>query len=211
MRKSVAGRRNANDGKRKKGEIPSQNTLNRLDWNLFVTNVATYILPSSTIPIVYRIRWQVELTFKLAKSDAQLDETLSQKPNRVLCEFYSRLIALVTFNRLLNVLPQNLLHRISYPKSWRKFKLEAVSFFKLLSFNKFVPFIQDFLSYLQLRAKINKRIKDPYTIDLLAFASKNPFSCFLLNPLAILTSLACHSIEPCFTYDNSFTLYSLAA
>ena len=128
-----------------------------------------------------------------------------------MCEFYARLIALITFNRLLNVLPQNLLHRISYPKSWQKFKLEAVSFFKFLSFNNFVPFIQDFLTYLQKRAKINKRIKDPYTIDLLAFASRNPFSCFLTNPLALLASLESHSIEPIFTYDKSFTLYSLVA
>lgn len=111
----------------------------------------------------------------------------------------------------MNVFPQNLLHRVSYPKSWQKFKLEAVSFFKFLLFNKFVPFIQDFLTYLQKRAKINKRIKDPYTIDLLAFASKNPFSCFLTNPIALLTSLDLHPIEPIFTYDNSFNLYTLAA
>lgn len=204
-------RRKLKQDYQKKGKTPSQKTLNRLDWNLFVTNVDPSTLPTSTIPIVYKIRWQVELTFKLAKSDAQLDHSLSTKPNRVLCEFYARLIALVIFNRLLSLLPTNLLHRISYPKSWQKFKLEAVSFFQFLPFNKFVSFIQDFLSYLQLRAKINKRIKDPYTIDLLAFASLNPFSCFLINPLALLASLISHSIEPIFTYDHSCSLFSLAA
>lgn len=204
-------RRKLKQDYQKRGKTPSQKTLNRLDWNLFVTNVDSSVLPTSTIAIVYKIRWQVELTFKLAKSDAQLDHTLSCKPNRVMCEFYARLIALVTFNRLLTLLPQNLLHRISYPKSWLKFKLEAVSFFKYLIFNKFVYFIQDFLSYLQKRAKITKRMKDPYTIDLLTFASKHPFSCFLINPVALLVSLASHFVVPVFTYDNSFTLFSLAA
>jgi hypothetical protein len=206
-------RRKLKQDYQKKGKTPSQKTLNRLDWNIFVTNVDANILPTSTIPIVYKIRWQVELTFKLAKSDAQLDHTLSQKPNRVLCEFYARLIALVTFNRLLNVLPQNLLHRISYPKSWQKFKLEAICFFKYLSFNKFVYFTQDFLSYLQKRAKINKRLKSPNTIDLLALASQNPISCFLLHPLALLAAIDSNSfsIDSFFTYDNSFNFYSLAA
>jgi len=85
----------------------------------------------------------------------------------------------------LNVLPQNLLHHVSYPKSWEKFKLEATSFFKFSLFNNFVPFILDFLTYLQKRAKINKRLKDLYTIDLLDFASLNPFSCFLTNAFLI--------------------------
>lgn len=195
----------------KKGKTPSQKTLNRLDWNLFVTNTDIAVLPTSTIPIIYRIRWQVELTFKLAKSDAQLDETLSQKPNRVLCEFYARLIALILFNRLLCLLPQTLLHRISYPKSWQKFKLVSLAFFSLLSSDLFVPFIQDFISYLQLRAKINKRIKDPYTIDLLAFTSLNPFSCFLTNPLAFSSSSVSYSIEPIFTYNYSFSFSALVA
>lgn len=77
-------RRKLKEDYQKKGKTPSQKTLNRLDWNLFVTNVDPTILPNSTIPIVYKIRWQVELTFKLAKSDAQLDHTLSSKPNRVI-------------------------------------------------------------------------------------------------------------------------------
>ena len=204
-------RRKLKQDYQKKGKTPSQKTLNRLDWNLFVTNVDPSVLPSSTIPTVYRIRWQVELTFKLAKSDAQLDHTLSQKPNRVLCEFYARLISLIIFNRLLNVLPQNLLHRISYPKSWQKFKLEAISFFKYLSFNKFVYFMEGFLIYLQKRAKINKRLKDPYTIDLLAFASENPFSCFLLHPLAFLDSINSNSFESFFIYDTSPSLFYLVA
>lgn len=204
-------RRKLKQDYQKKGKTPSQKTLNRLDWNLFVTNVDPSVLPSLTIPIVYKIRWQVELTFKLAKTDAQIDHTLSQKPNRVLCEFYARLLSLIIFNRLLNLLPQTLLHRISYPKSWQKFKLEAVSFFKFLAFNKFVPFIQDFLSYLQKRAKINKRIKDPYTIDLLAFASENPFSCFLLHPLAFLTSTDSKFVDSFFIYDSSSSLSYLVA
>ena len=87
----------------------------------------------------------------------------------------------------------------------------SISFFKYLSLNKFVSFTQDFLSYLQKRAKINKRLKDPYTIDLLAFASENLFSCFLLHPLAFLDSINSNSLESFFIYDTSPSLFYLVA
>lgn len=121
----------------KRGKTPSAKTLKRLDWALFVTNVPYSILPTSTIYTIYRIRWQVELTFKLAKQDAQIDHTLSHNPNRVMCEFYARLIALLQFKNLLKLLPQNSLHLVSCPKSWRSFKLDALDFFRCLPSSKF--------------------------------------------------------------------------
>ena len=42
-----------------------------------------------------RIRWQIELLFKLWKSHGRLDTSRSSKPWRVLCEVYAKLIARV--------------------------------------------------------------------------------------------------------------------
>lgn len=45
--------------------------------------------------ILLRVRWQVELLFKLWKSHAKVDEWRSQNPWRILCEIYSKLLGLV--------------------------------------------------------------------------------------------------------------------
>ena len=42
-----------------------------------------------------RVRWQIELLFKLWKSHGQLDKSRSDNPWRVLCELYAKLIAML--------------------------------------------------------------------------------------------------------------------
>ena len=45
--------------------------------------------------VLARARWQVELLFKLWKSEGRLDESRSADPQRVLCEVYAKLVAMV--------------------------------------------------------------------------------------------------------------------
>ena len=42
-----------------------------------------------------RVRWQVELLFKLWKSHNRIDEWRTGKPWRVLCEVYAKLLAVI--------------------------------------------------------------------------------------------------------------------
>ena len=42
-----------------------------------------------------RVRWQIELLFKLWKSHGQIDESRSTKPWRVLCDVYAKLLAMI--------------------------------------------------------------------------------------------------------------------
>jgi Transposase DDE domain len=92
--------RRARENARRQGYTPSQACLRRLDWTLLVTNVPTAELPTSAVATVARVRWQVELAFKLAKSDAALERTHPWAPQRVQCEFYAKLITLLLFNWL---------------------------------------------------------------------------------------------------------------
>ena len=71
------------------------------------------------------MRWQVELTFKLFKSDFQVDKTLATEPNRVKCEFYAKLIALLLFNRLTGVAENLLGEKISPSKLFRQMRQEV--------------------------------------------------------------------------------------
>src|SRR6185437_1695170 len=64
-------------------------------WTVFVTNVPTGLLSLDEALEIGRARWQIELLFKLWKRDGQIDESTSGKPNRVLCELYAKLVAMI--------------------------------------------------------------------------------------------------------------------
>ena len=64
-------------------------------WTVFVTNVPTGLLSLDEALEIGRARWQIELLFKLWKRDGQIDESTSQKPDRVLCELYAKLVAMI--------------------------------------------------------------------------------------------------------------------
>lgn len=102
------------DGRR---QPPSSTTLQLLDWAVFITNVPADWLTVEQILLIYTLRWQIELLFKLWKSRAHLDQIGSYRPARVLCQFYARFIALVLFHWL--VAPIHGLHKeLSLPKAF---------------------------------------------------------------------------------------------
>ena len=45
--------------------------------------------------VLLRVRWQIELLFKLWKSQGQVDTSRRQQPWRILCEVYAKLISLI--------------------------------------------------------------------------------------------------------------------
>ncbi|MEO8957204.1 MAG: transposase, partial [Ktedonobacteraceae bacterium] len=60
-----------------------------------VTNVPASLMSLAQACVVMKIRWQIELLFKLWKQEALLDEWSSSKPWRILCEVYAKLLAMV--------------------------------------------------------------------------------------------------------------------
>jgi len=80
---------------RKKGETPSRIGLAFADWNIFVTNVPEDKLSLTEAMILARVRWQIELLFKLWKSHGKVDEWRTENPWRILCETYAKLIAMI--------------------------------------------------------------------------------------------------------------------
>ena len=102
-------RRKAKETMRRQGKTPSTRYLQLLEWTIYITNVPEEWLAFEQVQLVYRLRWQIELIFKLWKSQAKLNQIGSWRAARALCQLYARLIALVLFHWL--VAP----HRFSKP------------------------------------------------------------------------------------------------
>jgi len=80
---------------RRKAHPASSERLALCSWDVLVTNVPTEMLTAEEARVLGRARWQIELLFKLWKSEGQLDASRSLKPARILCELYAKLIGLV--------------------------------------------------------------------------------------------------------------------
>ena len=64
-------------------------------WTIVVTNLPQALLRVAEALVLLRIRWQVELVFKLWKSEGHLDESRSEAPWRVLSELWAKMLAQV--------------------------------------------------------------------------------------------------------------------
>jgi hypothetical protein len=88
-------RRRLKSDAERRGTILPQRSLVLCDWNVFLTNVPEDRLSLRQILACYALRWQIELLFKLWKSQAALKHIPSLRPERVLCEMYAKMIGLL--------------------------------------------------------------------------------------------------------------------
>lgn len=79
----------------RKGQKPSKARLALCDWTLLVTNTPQHLLALQDAQRLARLRWQIELLFKLWKSHGQIDKSKSQNPWRILTEVYAKIIGLI--------------------------------------------------------------------------------------------------------------------
>jgi len=91
-------RRKAKASARRRGTTCSQRHLELLAWALFITNAPADWLSTEQVPLVYRVRWPIELVFKSWKSQARLDDLGKWGVERVLCQFYGHLLGLICFH-----------------------------------------------------------------------------------------------------------------
>jgi len=96
-----ARRRKAYETARRKGRTPSERHLALMAWTLFITNVPATMLTLRQVMVLYTVRWQIELIFKLWKSECALDRVSGLHRERVLSELYAKLIGIVVMQFLL--------------------------------------------------------------------------------------------------------------
>jgi len=115
-------RRKAIEQMKDKGRKPSETYLQLLEWQFFITNISTEWLSFDQILLLYRVRWQIELVFKLWKSQANLDGLGNWRVDRVLLHIYARLIGLVLFFALTAPFRWLSGKELSLPKAFASFQ-----------------------------------------------------------------------------------------
>jgi hypothetical protein len=79
----------------KKGCQTSEHYKFLARFNLFITNVTREVLPDEVISSLYRMRWQVELIFKIWKSVFGVHHVRKMKYQRWLCLLHFKLLMMI--------------------------------------------------------------------------------------------------------------------
>ncbi len=163
-------RRHARRNARKKQRGVTKRHLQLLAWGLMLTNIPTALLTAEALLTLYRVRWQIELFFKLCKSQFRLAAVRSWRRPRLLCQLYARLIGVALFQWL--IVPWRFLDQgeLSPPKAYRIMRRYILAIITALrAAGAGLPAIlaemsDDFLRY----ALKSPRKKSPSTFSLLA-------------------------------------------
>jgi hypothetical protein len=163
---------------RHKGRKLSKRHLALAKWNVYVTSAPPELLKLHEAFVLMKIRWQIELLFKLWKSSGAIDEWRSEKPWRILCEVYAKLLAMVIQHWLLLTgcwgFPDRSLHKgaqvvrkhatylaIAFASGLRERLYEALETIRLC---------------LSSGCRLNKRKKKPNTYQLLLETTDVPLN-----------------------------------
>jgi hypothetical protein len=84
--------RKAKRAAQREGRTLGKDTLARIGLNLFVTNMSDEDLPIESVWPLYRLRWQIELVFKVFKSVAKIDKIKKVNRYRFECYLYGKLL-----------------------------------------------------------------------------------------------------------------------
>lgn len=144
-------------------------TLSLCAWTVIVTNLHQQTLSMAEALTLLRLRWQIELLFKLWKQEMAVDEWRSHKPWQILTEVYSKLL-IVLIQHWLLVLglwdePERSLFKAVRLLRKHAFHLLAV----LVDFAGLLAALQAVLAALS-RCKVQKRKARPATFQLLGLA-----------------------------------------
>jgi len=152
---------------REKGQTASAAALALAAWTILITNAPAALLSLAEALVVARVRWQIELIFKLWKSHGQIDCWRTAKADRIRCEVYAKLLAMVLQHWLLLIGCWSYADR-SLTKAAQVIRDHAV---ELATAQARPERLQEVIATIQRvltrTARMNTRATDPHTYQLL--------------------------------------------
>lgn len=161
-------RRKLKETAKDKGTTVSERVLKLAGWTFICTNIPPELLALEEGFVLMRTRWQIELIFKLWKSEGKIDEWRSEKPFRILCELYAKLVVMIIQHWIL-------LMSWQYPdrslfksvKTIRKHAMSLAMAFSSGSKKQLTKVLKTIARCLSIGCRINKRKTMLHTYQLL--------------------------------------------
>jgi len=165
--------RKAQINAKKKGSQIGQDFKARAALNLFITNDETDSISTDNAWSLYRLRWQIELMFKIWKSTWEIDEVKKVKKERLECYIYSKLLIIILCWRLTWIIA-NALYRIdkkalSFTKVFKSFRRNASELKSVLieKTTSAAEYFYDFFNISRTNHLLEKKGKNETSMELL--------------------------------------------
>ena len=173
--------RKAKQNNKKKGHNAlTKEYIARAHLNLFITNVAEEVVPARNVWDLYRLRWQIELTFKIWKSICDIEKVKKVNKHRLECYIYSKLILIILGWKILWETARKLYCRerkaLSFYKSFKTLlnvKLSEVRDVFLKGTGRIEVFLAEFYSISRTNHLLEKKRVKPTSLELLLSCSTN--------------------------------------
>jgi hypothetical protein len=137
------------------------------EWTVYATNVPVELLSVVEALVLGRCRWQIELLWKLWKSEGRIDESRSAKPWRILTEVYAKLLGMVVQHWVLLTSCWSFADR-SLRKASRIIRAQALNLAIVLRHRQLVrQTLQTLQRLLQYGSRVGKRKHRPPNHELL--------------------------------------------
>jgi hypothetical protein len=149
------------------GRPVSQKKLDMCEWNVLVTNAPRELISASEGWEMRRVRWQIELVFRVFKSEGGIDKTQAQSRERVLSELYAKLLAMVVLRWVLLAAGYRQLRHSGQPAA-RRVKKRAAALLRALGSEQELCRQINRLAQQIKGCEIQNRHKKPSTLDRLA-------------------------------------------
>ena len=154
---------------RKHGRTPTADILALCDWNIYITNVEKDKLSLEECFLLYSVRWQIELLFKLWKSHGNLGHSRSENPHRIMCEIYLKLlVVLVQHWLVLTGLWGN--PQRSLVKGTQMIREQSARLAECMNdFGRLVLLLKELAKRFEFGCSLNRRKNKPNTADQLIY------------------------------------------
>ena len=136
-------------------------------WTILLTNVPPERLTLVEVYALLRLRWQIELLFRLWKSYSLIDESESENPWRILTELYAKLIAVLIQHWMLIASVWHLPEKSIVQAALAIQKFALLLHLSLSDQVALSSTISTIVTFLQSTPALLKRKKRPSTIQIL--------------------------------------------
>ena len=133
---------------------------------MLITHVPEELLSARAVWVLARVRWQVEIVFRVWTSCFRIDKCRSRKVWRVLCELYAKLMGVVLWHWLLLVYREGVWDRSLYKASGAFRRLSTVLCVCLRCGGRLEVVVGLFGSCLAT-CRVGKRRERPATVQLI--------------------------------------------